>query len=117
MTSVYDLLREEKDKIKEINKLRLELVEEERLRDLDEANAWNMDFKSIGATSDKLRLAAVKRKMNSFPNVAAQKKAELINLEFELKFIRQAIEVMMKFGDENIDFEEDKDKESSSAAS
>ena len=117
MVSIYDLLREEKEKIEEIKKLRIDLVEEERLRNLDEANAWNMDFKSIGATTDKLRTAAVKRKLNAFPNTYAQKKAEYLNLELDLKFLRQAIEVMAELGEENIELEKDKDKESSVTAS
>lgn len=110
MVSVYDLIREEKEIIKKIQKITIELVEEERLRNLDEANAWNMDFKSIGATTDKLRTAAVKRQMNAFPNVVEQKKAELSNLYLDLKFVRQTIDVMIDFGEENIDLEKDKDK-------
>lgn len=115
MVSIFDLLKEEKEKMEKMNKLRTELVEKERLRKLDEANAWaNIDFKSIGATTDKLRAAAVSRHMNQYPNVYGQKKAEFDNLAQEIKFIRETIGIMKEFGVENIEFseekEEDKDK-------
>lgn len=112
MITIFELLTQEENLVKEISELRLEVVEKERLRELDEGNAWTMDFKAIGATSDKMRAAAVKRKMNQFPNTAAQKKAELFNKELELKSIRNKISVMKEFKIESFDFEEeDKDEE------
>ena len=115
MVSIYELLAEEEEKVKELNSLRTELVEEYRLRELDEANAWKMDFKSIGATTDKLRSKAVQRKMNQFPNIYAQKKAQFDNIETELKSIRNKIKVMLAFEVQEIEFSkdsEDTDKES-----
>ena len=59
MTTIFDLLKEQKSKVEKLNKLRLEIVEEKRMRELDEANLYfQIDFKSIGATTDKLRNAA-----------------------------------------------------------
>ena len=111
MVSIFDLLREEKEKTERMNELRTELVEQERLRKLDEANAWaNIDFKSIGATTDKLRGAAVSRHMNQFPNVFGQKKAEFDNLGQEIKLIRETIGVMRDFGVDSIEFSEDTDE-------
>lgn len=108
MVTIFELLKQEEDKVKEISELRLKVVEEERLRELDEGNAWTMDFKAIGATSDKMRSAAVKRTMNHFPNIAAQKKAELLNKELELKSIRNKISVMKEFGIKEFDFSDEK---------
>lgn len=108
MVTIFELLKQEEDKVKEISELKLKVVEEERLRELDEGIAWKMDFKSIGATSEKLRAAAVKRKLNQFPNIAAQKKAELSNKELELKSIRNKISVMKEFGIKEFDFSDEK---------
>lgn len=114
MVSIFDLLKEEKEKTEELNKLRIELVEKERLRKLDEANAWaNIDFKNIGATTDKLRNAAVSRHMNQFPNIFAQKKAEFDNLNQEIKWIRETIGIMREFGVDSIEFSEDTDEKTS----
>ena len=104
--------------MKEANDLRIKVVDQERLRKLDEANAWaTIDFKNIGATSDKLRSAAVSREMNKFPNVAAQNKAKLIGIESEIKLIRETLGLMKEFGVETIEFTENKDEESSDKAS
>lgn len=116
MTTIYDLLKDEKNKVKKLNNLRDELVEEKRLRDLDEADCWvNTDFKAKGLTNDKQRNAYVKKHMSTMPNTYSLKKAAFESLEQEIKWIRETISVMQKFGVEEIDFtEKDKDKESSS---
>ena len=116
MTTIYDLLKEEKNKVKKLNKLRYELIEEKRLRDLDEADCWvSTDFKAKGLTNDKQRNAYVKKHMSTMPNTYSSKKATFESLEQEIKWIRETIGVMQKFGVEEIDFtEKDKDKESSS---
>lgn len=121
MTTIYDLLKDEKNKVKKLNNLRDELVEEKRLRDLDEADCWvSTDFKAKGLTNEKQRNAYVKKHMSTMPNTYASKKATFESLEQEIKWIRETISVMQKFGVEEIDFtekdknEENKDKESSS---
>lgn len=118
MTTIFDLLKEQKDKVEKLNKLRLEVVEEKRMRELDEANLYfQIDFKDIGATTDKLRNAAVKQRLNEFPNIYAQKKAEFENINEEIKFLKSVIEVMKEFGVDTIDLEkikENQDKKSSS---
>lgn len=111
MVSIFELLQQEKDKVKELNELRTDLVEAERLRELDEGNAWKMDFKSIGATSDKLRAAAVKRKLNQFPNTFAQKKAEFANIEEELRALRHLIRTMNTFEIKEIELDDKKDQD------
>lgn len=111
MTTIYDLLKELKDKTEQLNKLRTELVEEKRLRDLDEASLWfSIDFKAIGATSEKIKSAAVKQRLNEFPNTYAQKKSKFENLETNIKLIRKTIDVMREFGVDVIDFEKDENK-------
>lgn len=119
MVNIYDLLKQEKELVEKSQKLRTELVEEYRLRKLDEGNAWNMDFKAIGATTDKLRAAAVQRVMNQHPNIYAQKKAKFDNIEKEIKFIREAISVMKQFEVEEIDLggEQDTDEGTSDSVS
>lgn len=108
MTTIYDLLKELKDKTEQLNKLRTELVEEKRLRDLDEASLWfSIDFKAIGATSEKIKSAAVKQRLNEFPNTYAQKKSKFENLEADIKLIRKTIDVMREFGVDVIDSNED----------
>ncbi|MBR6515601.1 MAG: hypothetical protein IKT40_01960 [Bacilli bacterium] len=108
MTTIYDLLKELKDKTEQLNKLRIELVEEKRLRDLDEASLWfSIDFKAIGATSEKIKSAAVKQRLNEFPNTYAQKKSKFENLEADIKLIRKTIDVMREFGVDVIDPNED----------
>lgn len=103
MTSIYDLLKDENNKILEANSLRTELVEEKRMRNLDEANVWTTtDFKEKGATNDKMRTAIVQQEMNKFPNTYSQKKAKLENLENEIKGIRDMINVMKTFGVDEI---------------
>lgn len=97
MTSIFCLLDEEKKLVEELNELRTELVELKRLRLLDEGLAWTIDFKAIGATSDKMRSAAVQREMNKFPNTYAQKKAEFENKEEELRTLRHLIQTMRIF--------------------
>ena len=116
MTTIYDLLKDEKNKVKRLNNLRDELVEEKRLRDLDEADCWvNTDFKAKGLTNDKQRKKKKKKHMSTMPNTYSLKKAAFESLEQEIKWIRGTISVMQKFGVEEIDFaEKDKDKESSS---
>lgn len=112
MVTIWNLLEQEKEKIKEMNELRLKIVEEKRMRDLDEANAWvTTDFKSKGATTDKLRGAVVKQIMNEFPNVYAQNKAKFEKLEAEVKLIREYIKVMTTFEVEEIsDIKEPEDE-------
>ena len=108
MTTIYDLLKELKDKTEQLNKLRIELVEEKRLRDLDEASLWfSIDFKAIGATSEKIKSAAVKQRLNEFPNTYAQKKSKFENLEADIKLIRKTIDVMREFGVDVIDPNDD----------
>ena len=117
-TNIFQLLKQEEEMISQANEMRIKLVEEKRLRELDEANAWVMtDFKSLGATSDKLRSAVVKQKMNTMPNVYAQKKAKFENLEQEIRLIRDIINVMREFGVEEIEFKEDQDENASSETS
>lgn len=119
MTTIYDYLKQEKELVHQINSLRIELVELHRMRNLDESNAWlTTDFKALRATNDKMRGAAVKQIMNEFPNTYAQKKAEFENLETKLKYVRNVIQTMRDFGDDEIvdDFGHDKDKRSSDTA-
>lgn len=117
-TNIFQLLKQEEEMVKKANEMRIKLVEEKRLRTLDEANAWVMtDFKAVGATSDKLRAAVVKQKMNTMPNVYAQKKAKFENLEQEIKLIRETINVMREFGVEEIEFEENQNEDTSSETS
>lgn len=117
MVHIFDLLKEEKEKTEELNTLRTNLVESKRLRDLDEANCWvNTDFKAKKLTNDKQRNAYVKKQMSTMPNTYAQSKAEFESLEQEIKWIREVISVMQRFGVDEIDFtdkeeEEEKDKE------
>lgn len=104
MTTIYDLLKELKSKTKELNKLRTELVEEKRLRELDEASLWfSIDFKAIGATSEKVKNAAVKQRLNEFPNTYAQKKSKFENLDAEIRLIKKTIDVMREFGVDSIE--------------
>lgn len=119
MVSIYELLKQEKEKTKKLNELRENLVEEKRLRDLDEANLWvNTDFKAQGATNDKQRTAYVQKQMSMFPNTYASKKAEFDSLGQEIKLIRETISVMQTFGVDHIEFEKkDQDKESGSTVS
>lgn len=119
MPTIYDLLKEEKEKVKKANELRVALVEEKRLRDLDESSLWfSIDFKSIGATSEKIKSAAVKQRLNEFPNTYGSKKAELDGLESDIKFIRETISVMKEFGVDIIDFSgKDKNKGASDKVS
>lgn len=111
MTTIYDLLKELKSKTKELNKLRTELVEEKRLRELDEANLWfSIDFKAIGATSEKIKSAAVKQRLNEFPNTYAQKKSKFENLDAEIKLIKKTIDVMREFGVDVIESDKDQNE-------
>ena len=112
MTTIFNYIEELEKKIQKANSLRTELVEEKRLRDLDEANAWmTTDFKSLGATTDKLRKAAVQQKMNTMPNVYASKKAEFENLILEIDLLKKTVDVMSKFGVDKIDSEDNKKEE------
>lgn len=119
MATIFDLLKEEEKKIKKANKIRVGLAELKRLRELDEADIWlSTDFKALGATNDKLRSAIVTQKLNQFPNTYEQKKAKLIALENEVKYIRDVIDAMKEFGVDEIELEEkDKDEEPSDPAS
>lgn len=106
MVNIFELLTQEKEKIEESNKLKTSLVEQKRLRDLDEADIWlKTDFKSLGATNDKMRTAIVTQRMNEFPNTYEQKKTKISTLEAEIKLIRDIIDVMKKFGVDEIDLE------------
>lgn len=118
MTTIYEILNLEEEKVKELNELRVELVEEKRLRDLDEAKLYfTLDFKALGATTDKLRNAAVKQKLNDFPSSYSQKKARFENIEEELKNLRNVIRVMLEFGEETIEFKRDKIETGGSSSS
>ena len=111
MVSIYDLLKEEKKKVEEVNKMKISVVELKRLRDLDEADIWlSTDFKALGATNDKLRSAVVTKTMSQFPNTYEQKKAKISVIENEIKYIREVIGVMKEFGVDEIDLEEAKEE-------
>ena len=115
MVKIYDLLKEEKEKVEKLNNLREEIVEEKRIRDLDEANCGvDTDFTAKKLTNDAQRKAYVKKQMSMMPNTYASKKAEFESLDQEIKWIRETIKVMQQFGVEEIDFEDNKDKESGS---
>lgn len=111
MVSIFELLKEEKEKIEEVSKLKIGLIEQKRLRDLDEADVWlTTDFKGLGATNDKMRTAIVTKKLNEFPNTYEQKRVKISNIEAEIRLIREMIGIMKEFGVDNIDLEEDKDE-------
>lgn len=117
MVNIFELLTEEKEKIEEIGKLKISLVEQKRLRELDEADIWlTTDFKGLGATNDKMRTAIVTKRLNEFPNTYEQKRAKISVLESEVKLIRDIIMVMKEFGVDEIDLEKDKDEESGDPA-
>ena len=114
MVNIFELLTEEKEKVKELNKLKVGLVEQKRLRELDEADIWlTTDFKALGATNDKMRTAIVTKRLNEFPNTYEQKRAKISTIEAEIRLIREIIGVMREFGVDEIDLEEkeeDKDE-------
>lgn len=104
MVSIFELIKDEKEKIEKINKLRSEVVEEKMLLEKNKASLYfSIDFKAKGATTDKLRDAAVKQALSGIPNQYEEKKVELDSLMEELKFLRQTIEVMKNFNVEEID--------------
>lgn len=115
MVSIYDLLKEEKKKVSKLNELREHLVEEKRLRELDEDNIWvSTEFKKLGYTNDKLRAAYVRKQMNMMPNIYISIKNEFDSLKQEIDFIKETIDVMKSFGVDNIDLEEKDHEEGSS---
>lgn len=106
MPSIFDLIKKCENKMSELNELKTEIIEEKRMRQLDEANIWlSTDFKSMGATNDKMRNAVVQQKMNQFPNTYAQKKIHLEKLEDDIKLICKTIDVMKTFKVEDVDLD------------
>lgn len=104
MVSIFELIKDQKEKVKKINELRLEIVEEKRIMEINKSNLYfSIDFKSKGATTEKLRDAAVKQALYKIPNKYEEKKAEYDSLIEEVKCIRQTIEVMRKFNVEEVD--------------
>ena len=87
MVSIFELIKDEKEKIDKINKLRSEVVEEKMLLERNKASLYfSIDFKAKGATTDKLRDAAVKQALSGIPNQYEEKKQSLTVLWKKLNF-------------------------------
>lgn len=107
METIFDLLRKEKKIIDKMNSLRKNIVKEKKDRDANESELWiHTDFKAKGLTNEKTRAAYVTNQMGLlYPSFYETHKASLANLESELKWIRQLIDVMKEFGIQEIDLE------------
>ena len=113
MVSIYDLLKDEKDKVAELSKLRLEAIDEKQKQENNEAHLWmNTPFKEKGLTNEKTRKAYVIQQMGLlYPSFYETKKASIANLEDEIKWIRETIDTMKHLGVTEIDFEKKEEAE------
>lgn len=107
MIKLEDLLRDAQIKTEKMNKLRTEIVKEKINEEENEAQLWlTTPFKEKGLTNEKMRNAYVKQQMGLlYPSFYLQKKAELSNLEADLKWIYETLHIMKLFGVTEIDLE------------
>lgn len=113
MITLKSLLKDIKEKNKEIGKLKEELVSAKAQDEENEASLWiNTPFKEKGLTNDNMRKAYVRQQMGLlYPSFYASKKAKLNNLEAEVKWDYEMINVMKLFGVFEIDLEEKQEEE------
>ena len=116
MITIKSLLKDLKEKTDQANKLRIAIVKEKETEEKNEAELWiTTPFKEKGLTNDKMRNAYVKQQMGLlYPSFYASKKAELANIEAEIKWIYEMINTMRLFGVFEIEFEETEEKSESS---
>lgn len=107
MISIFDLIKQEDEKIKKANKLRIKIAKEDLEDKVNEANLWaTLDFKAKGATTDKMReKCVIREKQILYPSFVLDHKAQLKNLEKEISHIRLVIDVMREFKIEEIEDE------------
>lgn len=113
MVTLKSLIKEAKEKTEQANKLRLEIIKEKEKDEQNEASLWiHTPFKEKGLTNDKMRNAYVKQQMGlMYPSFYATKKAELTNIEADLKWIYNLIDIMYYYDVDEIDLEEQDKKE------